>query len=165
MPTIISGDGTITGLTATGISAVQNLPAGTIKQVVNFSTNTETNATTNSYIDTAITATITPSSASSKILVLVSANGLAKLNTNTTGNLRIVRGATSILIFGGAFGYTASTAANAVASASAEYLDSPATTSATTYKVQVVNSGNSGDIRVNWDTLANSTITLMEITQ
>jgi hypothetical protein len=27
MPTIISGDGTITGLTATGISAVQNLPA------------------------------------------------------------------------------------------------------------------------------------------
>ena len=28
MPTIISGDGTITGLTATGISAVQQLPAG-----------------------------------------------------------------------------------------------------------------------------------------
>jgi hypothetical protein len=134
-----------------------------VLQVVNFSTNTETNATTSTYIDTALTATITPTSASNKILVLVSANGLAKLNTNTTGNLRIVRGSTSILIFGGAFGYTASTAANAVASATAQYLDSPATTSATTYKVQVVNSGNSGDIRVNWDTLANSTITLMEI--
>jgi hypothetical protein len=139
--------------------------AGKILQVVNFSTNTETNATTSTYIDTAITLSITPKFATSKILVLVSANGLAKLNTNTTGNLRIVRGSTSILIFGGAFGYTASTAANAVGSASAEYLDSPATTSATTYKVQVVNSGNSGDIRVNWDTNANSTITLMEIAQ
>ena len=30
MTTIISGDGTITGLTATGISAVQQLPAGSI---------------------------------------------------------------------------------------------------------------------------------------
>jgi len=139
--------------------------AGQVLQVVNFSTNIETNATTNTYIDTAITLSITPKFTTSKILVLVSANGLAKLNTNTTGNLRIVRGSTALLIFGGAFGYTASTAANAVASASAEYLDSPATTSSTTYKVQVVNSGNSGDIRVNWDTLANSTITLMEIAQ
>jgi hypothetical protein len=30
MPTIISGDGTITGLTATGISAVQNIATGAV---------------------------------------------------------------------------------------------------------------------------------------
>lgn len=163
MAVTIDGSAGITYPVVAGSSSALQASAGKVLQVVNFSTSTETNSTTSTYIDTAITATITPSSASNKILVLVSANGLVKLNTNTTGNLRIVRGATSILIFGGAFGYTASTAANAVASASAEFLDSPATTSATTYKVQVVNSGNSGEIRVNWDTNANSTITLMEI--
>jgi hypothetical protein len=150
---------------ASGVPSTAKLPAGTVLQVVNFSTNTETNATTSTYIDTAITATITPTSATSKILVLVSANGLVKFNANTSGNLRILRGATSILIFGGVFGFTGSTAGNAVGGASAEYLDSPATTSATTYKVQIVNNGNSGEVRVNWDTNANSTITLMEIAQ
>jgi len=35
MPTIISGDGTITGLTATGISAVQNVPATSVITTLN----------------------------------------------------------------------------------------------------------------------------------
>jgi hypothetical protein len=137
--------------------------AGNVVQVVNFSTSTETNATTSTYIDTAITTSITPTSATSKILVLVSVNGLAKRDQDTTGNLRLVRGATALVVFGGAFGYTQSTANVSVAGASVGYLDSPATTSSTTYKIQVVNAGNTGSIRVNWDTLANSTITLMEI--
>lgn len=153
---------TLTLPTNTG-TIVTNKTAGTVLQVVNFSTSTETNSTTSTYIDTAITATITPSSASNKILVLASANGLAKLNQNTSGNLRIVRGATSVLEFGGAFGFTGSTANNVVGGASAEFLDSPSTTSATTYKIQVKNGSSVGDIRVNWDNNSNSTITLMEI--
>jgi hypothetical protein len=143
--------------------AKASMPTGSVLQVVQFTTNTETNSTTSTYIDTAITMSITPTSATSKILALVSVNGLAKLSTNTTGNLRLLRGASSLMVFGGAFGYTASSAANAVAGASLAYLDSPATTSATTYKVQVVNAGNSGEIRVNWDNNAYSSITLMEI--
>ena len=34
MPITLNGDGAISGLTATGISAVQNLPAGSVVQVV-----------------------------------------------------------------------------------------------------------------------------------
>jgi len=46
MTTIISGDGTITGLTATGISAVQNLPAtGTITNLTTTTISDGTNST------------------------------------------------------------------------------------------------------------------------
>ena len=154
----------------TGVSAVQagavttsDLPAGSVLQVVQFTTSTETSATSNTYIDTAITVSITPTSATSKILVSVCVNGLAKRDADTNGNLRIVRGATALVIFGGAFGYTGSAANVSVAGAAMQYLDSPATTSSTTYKVQVVNAGNTGGIRVNWDGNANSSITLLEI--
>ena len=161
---VTNTDRTLTLPDVTGTVALQGgAGVGKVLQVVQFTTNTETNATTNTYIDTAITMSITPTSATSKILAFVSVNGLAKLSTNTTGNLRLLRGASSLMVFGGAFGYTASSADNAVAGASLAYLDSPATTSATTYKVQVVNAGNSGSIRVNWDNNAYSSITLMEI--
>jgi len=163
MAVTIDGSAGITYPVVAGSSSALQASAGKVLQVVNFSTSTETNSTTSTYIDTAITATITPSSASNKILVLASANGLAKLNQNTGGNLRIVRGATSVLEFGGAFGFTGSTANNVVGGASAEFLDSPSTTSATTYKIQVKNGSSVGDIRVNWDNNSNSTITLMEI--
>jgi hypothetical protein len=73
MPTIISGDGTITGLTSTGISAVQALPSGTIKQVVVGSDATAytLSITGGSGGDTAGSTafTITPTSASATILI------------------------------------------------------------------------------------------------
>jgi hypothetical protein len=157
-------DRTLTLPDATGTIALQGgTGVGKVLQVVQSTTSTETNATTSTYIDTAITASITPSNSSSKVLVLVSANGLAKRDQNTSGNLRILRGSTTLIEFGGNFAYTNSTANVSVAGASMQYLDFPATTSSTTYKVQVVNTGNTGNIRVNWDTTSSSSITLLEI--
>ena len=67
MSTIISGDGTITGLTSTGISAVQNLPAGSILQVqqaVVTAASASINSSTQADIS-GMSVTITPKNSSS----------------------------------------------------------------------------------------------------
>jgi hypothetical protein len=145
MPTIISGDGTITGLTATGISAVQNLPAGSVLQVVQ-SVKTDTASTSSaSWSDiTGMSVSITPASSSNKILVF------ADINFGTNDNscflfFKLVRGSTDIYV-GDAAGsrtrITTGSASSGVSNTShcgINYLDSPATTSSTTYKIQWYN--------------------------
>lgn len=150
----------------TSAQVVQAVPVGTgaILQVVNFSTNTQTNSSVTTYADTAITATITPQSTSSKVLVLVDCAGVYKSagNLNNGVGLRLLRGATNILQFANNAAYTGTTLANVV-SCSCCYLDSPSTTSATTYKVQIANSGAAAaTVSVNQDN-PYSTITLLEV--
>jgi hypothetical protein len=130
--------------------------------VVNATYSTITSNSTSTYADTGLTATITPSSASSKILVIVSQNGCRKQTNDTYLQLRLVRASTAILTFSVAAGYTGTTTTNDVGSVSTEYLDSPATTSATTYKTQLASGSNNAQVNVQTasDT---STITLMEI--
>jgi hypothetical protein len=167
MPTIISGDGTITGLTATGISAVQDLPAGSVLQVVNATYSTIASTTSSTYSDTGLTATITPKFATSKILAIASVTGIFKDTGNTNIALRLVRGSTSISVFELIAGYTGNTSSNGAGGSSVIYLDSPATTSATTYKVQFASAGNVASASINnyafGATAGTSTITLMEI--
>jgi hypothetical protein len=141
MPTIISGDGTITGLTTTGISAVQKLPAGTVLQVVNATYSTETGNSTTTYADTGLTVSITPTSSTSKILVLVSQAGVGKSNDNSSNGctVNLLRGSTQLIEFVIGGGRTVSAAYNLGLNATACYLDSPSTTSATTYKTQFKN--------------------------
>jgi hypothetical protein len=165
MSITLSGDGTITGLTATGISAVQQLPAGSVLQVVNATYSTITSSTSASYADTGLTATITPKFSTSKILVIVVHNGVRKISASTYGNFKLLRGATEI---GGtieAVGSTNSTVNISGLNAGYNYLDSPATTSATTYKTQFNNQNATGTIYVN-DFAVSATysyITLLEI--
>jgi hypothetical protein len=141
---------------------------GKVLQVVNATTSTFTSNSTSTYADVSgLTASITPSSATSKILVLVSANGLYKSagNADNGVRLRLVRGATSILIIESIVGWTNSLLANTTAS-STSYLDSPNTTSSTTYKVQIANYVNTASVGINLElgsVLPNSTITLLEI--
>ena len=136
---------------------------GAVLQVVNatISTFAVTNSTT--YVDSGLTASITPTASSSKILILVSQNGVYKnaaANSNAV-NLRLVKNGTSIGVFAVAAGYTGSLVDNIVC-ASFNYLDSPATTSALTYKVQFANFTNSGSVFVQANNDI-SAITLMEI--
>jgi len=164
MPTIISGDGTITGLTATGISAVQQLPVGSVLQVVSAITTTEVTTTSTAFSDTTLTATITPKFATSKILVLIVQNGLAK-NSGNAGSgvaVKLLRGATDLASFARAVAYTGVSNILYVGASGITYLDSPATTSATTYKTQFGSNSNGGNIYVQVDSSA-STITLLEI--
>ena len=135
-----------------------------ILQVVQGVTNTPVSSTTTTYVDSGLTATITPQSSSSKILVLVNQVGGDKnsANVNNAINLRLVRGASQIALIAHSAGYTGTLLNLRIAAMSTCYLDSPATTSATTYKTQFFsNSGVSGcSLQIGGDL---STMILMEI--
>jgi hypothetical protein len=79
---------------------------------------------------------------------------------------RLLRGASQIQIIENVGGYTNSTAPNFIGSVSSTYLDSPATTSSTTYKIQFASGANNIGVFISatsGGTNALSTITLLEI--
>jgi hypothetical protein len=131
-----------------------NFPAGSVLQVVQVSYNTEFSTTSSTFADTGLTASITPSSSSNKILVLYSVGYLMQ-DTNIAG-LRLLRGATVL--------QTSVRAAHALHASyfHNEYLDSPATTSSTTYKIQS-NKNTGSAFATSWNAEQPSTITLMEV--
>ena len=163
-------DGTIPqgNVANASLGAVTALPAGVggkVLQVVQGSTSTETRSSSNSLIDTTLSATITPSSSSSKVLVTVFQNGCDKSAANS-GNqmvLKLLRGASVITTFGDNVTYTNSAISNSIGTVGTMYLDSPATTSATTYKTQFANSNNTANVGVQGTGGETSIITLMEI--
>ena len=148
---------------------------GIVQCVSTTKTDTFTTAST-SFVDvTGLSATITPKFSTSKIFVIVTTCG----NTNgSKGYGRLMRDSTAIAV-GDASGSTVQAtfdmnnagASNRGASYVGQILDSPATTSATTYKLQVRHENGSGNININrinsTDDSAvagrySSTITLME---
>ena len=143
-------------------AAQQNALRGAFRvlQVVADSNSTQTFTNGSNYVNTGLTATITPQFSTSKILVLVSQNGLLKVNDTSMG-LRLVRGATVISQIGVSLMRTDSAAVGAT-SASTSYLDSPATTSATTYFTQFNSKNNIAETLVQYES-AMSTIVLLEI--
>ena len=157
----------ITKLNNLSVSAVTALPSGVggkVLQVVNATTTTSVSSTSNTFVDTNLTASITPSSASNKILVIVHQNGIGKAsgdNFNDIG-LRLVRGATAISTISLFSLFTNSSLTLNGQTLSTTYLDSPATTSSTTYKTQFKNADGAGTVEVQ-DSGEMSTITLMEI--
>jgi hypothetical protein len=120
------------------------VPSSPVLQVVSASTNTQVTIASTTYTDSGLSATITPISTTSKILVLTSQVIAFERTANQSNNgIRLLRGSTSIGEFGDANGlYSASIiAGNATVVVgrtimSINYMDSPATTSATTYKIQ-----------------------------
>lgn len=141
--------------------------AGKVLQIVQATTATKTTTTSTSFVDaTNLTATITPTSASSKILVLV--NNHISFTSATKGpgfKEQIVRGATAIYDFSNNYSYgDAWTGSNAFGQIiSLIYVDSPATTSATTYKVQIAALAST-TVDLSGNATDEATITLMEIT-
>jgi hypothetical protein len=152
-------------LTTNGSGALSWIGAGKILQVVNATYSTAVTSNSSTYADTGLTATITPTLASSKILVLVNQVGVSKYTNNTYIGLRLLRSSSVILTFENIAGYTNSTATNAVGSCSCCYLDSPSTTSATIYKTQFSSINNNATVAVQdfGSTAASSTITLLEV--
>lgn len=151
-------------LTVSGGVPVWAAPAGggKVLQVVASTYGTQTTSATNTYVDTGLTATITPTSATSTILVLIDHNGCQK-ETNDTGlNVRLVRGATTVSTFCVSAGDTQDSGRNGFGSVSFAYSDSPATTSATTYKTQLASNGNNATVSVQRNSSVSS-IVLLEI--
>ena len=152
---------------ATGIKwATPAGGGGKVLQVVFGSTSTTTSSSTSTFIDTTLTATITPTLATSKILVLVSQIGCTK-NNNVQMSLRLLRDATVILKMSDVNMWTGNADRNSIGSVTSSYLDTPSTTSATTYKTQFCSEGNANIVNVQDyytdNTSSVSTITLMEI--
>jgi hypothetical protein len=115
--------------------------AGTVLQVVQATYSTQVVVSTNTYTDTGLSASITPTSSTSKILVLVQQNVSSTVSSGSTGlGLKLLRGVTDIYnpsptdSTGPYLFYTS--AINLYSMLNLQYLDSPATTSSTTYKTQ-----------------------------
>jgi hypothetical protein len=136
--------------------------AGQILQVVNAVYSTST-STSGGFTDLGLSATITPKFSTSKILILASINGVYKNGANSSIGLNVCRGASEIVRFAdNGLSYNGTSAANQTAG-SVSYVDSPATTSATTYKVQFKNGAGTGtSVTIN-DGNVSSTLVLMEI--
>jgi len=134
---------------------------GKVLQVVSATYSTEAQNNTSTYADTGLTATITPTLASSTILVTVHQTGIKK-NDSTSVRIRLLRGATSLIVLEQQAAFSGAADQNTVGGTGCTYLDSPATTSATTYKTQFLSVSNLTYARVQEDS-SSSTITLMEI--
>ena len=166
----------VAGSTITGSQSIpkSTLPTGAVLQVVSATTTSTTTNTTSTPADvTGLTATITPSSSSSKVLVMVATQWqLFRSAIEVAGYLIVLRGATTIFNqSANSLGMEAGLSTGARIYLTGWYapsiVDSPATTSATTYKVQLscVSTGSSGSITVNnqGNNTQTSSIILMEI--
>jgi len=187
MPLILQGatSGSTTIQATDAVTATLTLPAttgtvltttspkaGNVIQVVTAEYSTQVSiSNTTTWTDSGLSASITPSSSSSKILVIISqATQVERASTSPTlGNVRLLRGATSIWSNTDFVGGIAATGAFSVANwkitGSIVYLDSPATTSSTTYKTQGRPNSAEASYSVNFQNAGTntSTITLLEI--
>jgi hypothetical protein len=155
---------TITG--ATGINRVADgadMPAGSVIQVVQGVDNARVTISATSYTGGLVSANITPSSASSKILVHLNFGG----NDNTTGDISayitIYRDSTNIGHSSHGFAKMRSTNSRVESMGSIMYLDSPSTGSAITYSMYAKVS--SGAFEFPGAPGMPTIITLMEIAQ
>jgi hypothetical protein len=152
---------TVDSTTATGLKWAT---AGSkVVQIVTATTSTTVSNSTLTKADTLLTATITPTSASNKVLVFVDQQGCGKTSSDTALELYLLRGATVIMNIAQIAAYTGSAATNVIGACSAVYLDAPATTSATTYKTQLASYGSSASAKVQYGNDVSS-ICLMEVT-
>jgi hypothetical protein len=117
---------------------------GGISQVVSTTKTDTFTMSSTTYADiTGLSVTITPSSSSSKILIMANVNHVGTTLTSASG-IRLLRGSTVIGV-GDAAGSRISTSGGesygnygvTLTGDAVMYLDSPATTSATTYKIQI----------------------------
>lgn len=137
-----AGGADIATVTSSGITMASGKTiagnVGKVLQVVQARTNATISSTSTSDVASGLTATITPSSTSSKILVSVTGGNVWNNTNNGNIVLSIYRsiGGGGYSSVAGAAGIVQNTSGtnSAKSSWSAEYLDSPSTTSAITYQ-------------------------------
>ena len=117
-------------------SVIERLPVGSVLQTVQNTTSSEMTAT-DSYSDTGLSVQITPTSSSNKILVMFSQSIFFQTNGCS---VRLLRDSTAIIIPTTNYQYhdtgSGSTAMRTVLTH--HFLDDPQTTSAITYKTQII---------------------------
>lgn len=146
------------------------LPAGTVLQVKSKEIKDRFLTSSTSFVDvTGFNITITPQSSSNKIMVMVH-TAVGSGTASRVCKMNLLRGSTVIAQPTTTQGYSSTatvynSGADELHTATINYLDSPATTSAVTYKIQVASNG--GNTTVNGRNSDNmmrfSSITVMEI--
>jgi len=139
--------------------------AGKILQVVSATQSTEASRTNdNSRFDSGLTASITPSSTSNKVLIIVT-QALYSLNgtNNTTARCHLMRGTTDLITFVQRAYAGNSTAFSLGQHITGHYMDSPASTSELTYKTQVNVDSSSNSTCSAQGNSETSSITLLEV--
>jgi len=166
------------GISASAAISTSKLGAGAVLQVVQAVKTDTFSSTSTSFTDiTGLSVSITPSSASSKIFVFSTTP--VGGNSADQYNLRLVRDSTAIFIGNAAgsrslafYGIDSSAiGSTAVLPQTIVYLDSPATTSSVTYKIQGKSNGgttwyvnrSSDDTDASYRTRTASSIIVMEI--
>ena len=135
---------------------------GKVLQVVQAETSTQVSTSSSTFTATGMTASITPSSTSSKILACFQVNGVYKDGSNQTGvGIRVKRGGSEIKVLS-VRAAGDSTDIESVGTVGADILDSPNTTSATTYDVDFKATSNVATAYVQVYGVTSS-IVLMEI--
>ena len=158
MATLISG--------ATGVNKIQtgaietgDMPTGSVLQVVSVANGTTESSTTGSWVaHSGLTATITPSSTSNKILVSIAFSYRTANGTNNF-NATVYRGSTNLLHTTKGTGTLFSGSSYYQGHQTIQFLDSPSTTSATTYQLYYAGSTTT---TINTDS-GIGTVTLQEI--
>lgn len=153
--------------TATGLKWAAAAGGGKVLQVVSATYSTALSTTSSSLVDTNLTASITPSATTSKILVICAQSAhVTATGANGSLGLAIVRGSTVILdcqANGLAYNFPGSANGSITGYPSLVVLDSPSTTSSTTYKTQIKSGFSSTTTVSAQQGGATSTITLLEI--
>ena len=126
---------------ATGLKWSAPAGGGKVLQVVNVTYNTSTTISSTSYTDSGLSGSITPTLNTSKILVIITQNGRLNISASSYNYVsgKLLRGATAITTYDDnylAAAFTGPTAVYAGGLNTWTWLDSPATTSSTTYKTQ-----------------------------
>ena len=153
----LGSDKTITIPNTTGTMALTSDSFGKVLQVVTGTLTGVVSTTSSSYVDTGLTANITCSATTSKVLVLVTHNTAATASSIPALYAKLLRDSTSlgeaILVQNGGSSLYGTT--------SFTKLDSPSSTSALTYKTQFKETSN-GTAYVSADSFQDN-IVLMEI--
>jgi len=149
-------DGTITGddinstFNLTGKTVT--LPAGTggkVLQVIKTYSSTSSSTSSTSFQSTSTTASITPSSTSNKILIISSSTLFWASTADSGGVATIFRGTTNIASSGDYIirNYPINTGGTVQREGTIIFLDSPSTTSSTTYTIKIRMVWGSGSIQ------------------
>ena len=152
-------------------AATVKMPAGTVIQVVEGSSTTQNSTTSTTVVDSGLTATITPKFSTSKILATASIphHCVEEPGTDVQAYLflkRLISGGSDTELCSVVIGDHTGNASrsDAWSSVQLQCLDSPGTTTSTTFRVQH-RTGNSGWTSKCMNASNRGSIVLMEISQ
>jgi len=147
----------ISGASLTGLTSSQ-MPTGSVLQVVQATHSSQVSTSSTSWTNMGLSASITPTTSSSKVLVIL--NYVGAVTSDNHLYIQILRDSTSILSNGSArFAQSAGVSGGGL---TLNKLDSPSTTSAVTYSGQFHTRDSGENVIVQYGNTP-STITLLEV--